>query len=333
MSPILSYSKLHLLKSCTWKFWCRYALKLPDTSNDGALRGNICHDIFELLLLDKHRKLYLELLNYPDDLENHPLLSKLVNQKMLNYGIGEFDNKGHDNRGMIFDMLFVGIQTDFLCEGHTLAAPEKEIDYKNEKMGYHIRGFIDKLSYCNDKAYIWDYKTSARKFEGEDASNNLQSLMYALYIKRVEKLDSIVRFMFLRFEDDPIMEYQPSEEDLAGFEYYLSWVTKKLKHFDHDMALSGLASDEGFPPKDSGFWGKLMCGKAHYPGHKKANGELYFHCPYKFPFYYWAKVDKSGKTLKTAHDIMDIGELKEGQDIVRKHYSGCPAFKKYNKQI
>ncbi len=45
----LSASRIKTAQGCSWLYWCKYKLKLPDTSNDGAKRGSICHLIFELL--------------------------------------------------------------------------------------------------------------------------------------------------------------------------------------------------------------------------------------------------------------------------------------------
>ena len=45
----LSASRIKTLQTCSWQYWCKYHLKLPDKSNHGSLRGTICHAIFENL--------------------------------------------------------------------------------------------------------------------------------------------------------------------------------------------------------------------------------------------------------------------------------------------
>ena len=57
MSP-LSASKIKKLEDCSWAYWAAYHLKLPDSSNDGARRGTICHLVFECLLNPRHLKNY-----------------------------------------------------------------------------------------------------------------------------------------------------------------------------------------------------------------------------------------------------------------------------------
>ena len=51
----LSASRIKTAQQCSWTYYCKYVLKLPDTSNEGASRGTICHNIFELLG-DKHKR-------------------------------------------------------------------------------------------------------------------------------------------------------------------------------------------------------------------------------------------------------------------------------------
>lgn len=45
----LSASRIKTAQSCSWLYWCKYKLKLPDKSNEGAKRGSICHLVFEVL--------------------------------------------------------------------------------------------------------------------------------------------------------------------------------------------------------------------------------------------------------------------------------------------
>ena len=54
----LSASRIKTAESCSWLYWCKYKLKLPDRSNDGARRGSICHLIFELLGEPRRKKYF-----------------------------------------------------------------------------------------------------------------------------------------------------------------------------------------------------------------------------------------------------------------------------------
>ena len=52
----LSASRIKNLTSCHWSYWARYHLMVPQSNNSGALRGSICHMVFEFLLNKKHKK-------------------------------------------------------------------------------------------------------------------------------------------------------------------------------------------------------------------------------------------------------------------------------------
>ena len=54
---ILSASRIKTLETCSWSYWCNYHLKLPQKQNEGALRGTVCHLVFEMLVKKKHKKL------------------------------------------------------------------------------------------------------------------------------------------------------------------------------------------------------------------------------------------------------------------------------------
>jgi hypothetical protein len=47
----------------------------------------------------------------------------------------------------------------------------------------------------------------------------------------------------------------------------------------------------------------------------------------KFPFFYWALLDKNGAILNTAKEKKDLGKPKKGEKIEKRFYKGCPKFK------
>ena len=62
----LSASRIKVAQTCSWQYWTRYILKLPDTSNDGARRGTICHLVFECLGNPRHKKHYNKIIKNKD---------------------------------------------------------------------------------------------------------------------------------------------------------------------------------------------------------------------------------------------------------------------------
>ena len=49
----LSASRIKTAQQCSWLYWAKYVLKLPDKSNDGASKGWICHLVFEVLGVER----------------------------------------------------------------------------------------------------------------------------------------------------------------------------------------------------------------------------------------------------------------------------------------
>ena len=67
----LSASRLKTLQSCTWLYYCKYILKLPDTTNSGALRGTHIHLILEILQNPRHKKHFNYLTIHPPNYNNY----------------------------------------------------------------------------------------------------------------------------------------------------------------------------------------------------------------------------------------------------------------------
>src|SRR5437762_1197766 len=73
----LSASRIKTYQDCTWLYYVKYILKLPDKSNDGAKRGTLVHLINELLLNPK-RKAHFHLITKNRTIEACPAIHRLV---------------------------------------------------------------------------------------------------------------------------------------------------------------------------------------------------------------------------------------------------------------
>lgn len=354
----LSASKIKTFKECSWKYWCKYVLKIPDTSNDGAKRGSICHLVFECLGNPRHKKRH-----YKDLLENgiksgssvdlliekwsrkleldldteEDILSKnLINSKLDMLG-DHVNGNQISNRGIIYSMIDEGLKYDFY--GDSTYAPSEsfdEIDFNIETENYKIRGFIDKLFIYKKegKILIRDFKTSKQSFKGKDAEDNIQSLMYALAIRDLYpefiKQDIKVEFVFLRLMgrvgDKVRCDVSPTELD--GFEFILSQIQDDIDNFNIESAKSNFSHHQGMP-KDGSFSGQLLCGFAKEKGQLKKNGLPMWHCPVKFDLEYYALVDENDEVQATSFDIDDLleNDLADTCRLEHKYYSGCPAHK------
>ena len=346
----LSASRIKVAQTCSWQYWTRYILKLPDKSNDGAKRGTICHLVFECLGNPRHKKHYNKIIKNKDI-----FASKSVKRLVLkNAEAVNVDDE--DNLKLIKDMTLSGLEYDFFGKDEatpTRSQSEEEfnidIDEKDKK--YAIRGFIDKLFLYKKKklAVIRDFKSSKQVFKGKEVTNNLQHLMYSLAVKHLypDYLKRQSEFIFLKFDlskdmlghtGKGLMQMSPiSNEELEGFEYELTEIQKYLDNFDMSCAKSSYAADQDYP-KDGTFGGPLVCGK---DGYKMSRGsyvkdsygnkiESYI-CSVRKPMQYYALVDKDGKVLKTCfkEDKKKLqAEKKKGLKIVLKKYEGCPRWKK-----
>lgn len=321
----ISASRLKTLQACSWQFHCKYVLKLPDATNAGALMGTCCHTVFECLLKPRHRK-HFDASTLAKDVGASPVLDRYVTRYAKKHALPE------GGREKMFEMILVGLMNDFFCEGGTMMEPELSFDITSKSPKYRITGFIDQPATYNDKFLrIKDYKSSKKKFEGEELSVNVQAMMYSLAGKKLfPKLTPVVDFVFLQFPERPIQRLRFSDSQLSGFEHMLADAQMFMENFDEKKAVSNLASKQKFPDSGQGFKGPLLCGWAgkkfvSHPDQKKKNGDKMYHCPFRFPFDYWALCSEDGEVLKTEREKEKLNALEsEGQFIIKKRYDGCP---------
>ena len=298
---ILSASKIKTFEDCGWVYWAKYHLGLPDSANEGSARGSICHMIFELLMVDRHKH-HFDTITENKGIEKSPAIQRLVWKHLRSYG---FDSQ--ENYDMINKMVYVGVNYDFFEEKGELGEPEHAFVIESKKHGYKIRGFIDKHAfYDKDTLVITDYKSSKGKFRGEELHSNVQAMMYTLAGRKIRnKLKKIkVRFLFLRFPKAPIQELEFTEDQIGGFEYYLGYLTDVINNFDVNDAASNFAADK--PDK------KWFC----------AAGKTWV-CPLRDPFEYYALVDPDGYVISSSKDEKDLS-LDSNFEIKKMVYQGCP---------
>ena len=321
---ILSASRIKTLESCSWKYWCTYHLKLPRSSNAGAVRGTVCHLVLELLLDDRHKQ-YTKTITKSGTIKSVPSIKKLVEKNLTKLGY-----YNEENYEMCDEMIVVALNLDFFGgKGASITDPEKEflLDTTDDpdKPSYKILGYIDKPIEYKNKIRIVDYKSSKERFTEKECEYNVQALAYLLAAKHIwpKIKDTSIEFQFLRFPENPSIEIKANEEQLKGFEEYLGYIYSIINNYTEADAHSNFASRQPRPQKGDGFKGPLMCGFAKHPGQLKKNGDLMWHCEHKFAYDYYALVDSKGATLKTAMTEDELDSSKG--NIEKRHYEGCPA--------
>jgi len=296
---ILSASRIKTLETCSWVYWNNYHIKVPQTQNDGSLRGTICHTIFELLLSPKHKNHYNKILK-ANSITGSKAVTKLVKKLKSKVKLDE------SNFEILDQMIMVGLKHDFFGEKDgKIVSPEYAFEIKNDRPKYHIKGFIDKPIKSKNKMVIIDYKSSKAKFRGDDLEANIQAMMYSLASKKLwPKLKPIIRFLFLRFPKQPIQELEFTEDQIKGFEHYLEHINDYINKFDESSAKANFAIDN-----DKSKW---MCGIGNWK------------CPYKDPYDYYVKLNNKNEIVESNFD----GNFKniEGFTIEKRKYEGCPRF-------
>jgi hypothetical protein len=338
----LSASRIKTLQSCSWLYYANYVLQLSgcDEGNYGSLRGTCCHAIFECLGKGRHKKLYDQTLK-GGTIKGCPAILRYVNNYVRKH-FAEDDRE--ENFGLIDQMTIEGLNCDFFGEERgkpTQAISEKSFDLNviEGDINYRIRGFIDKLFLYDDKslALIRDFKTSKAIFEGKDYHDNIQDLSYRLATKKLfpQYRNREMEFLFIKFDccsseaSGHLKMPKVEENELNGFEHFLTVIQRTINSFDKKDAMSNLAASQGYPAKDEGFCKNLMCGYSKHDGHiKPSTGLPYWHCSMKWKFDYFAVIEND-KVIKTSRSKEDLAaKLKRGQKIKEMHYEGCPAHNK-----
>ena len=163
--------------------------------------------------------------------------------------------------------------------------------------------------------------------------------MYSLAVKKIypKFLSRKSEFLFLKFDLEKDMlgkagegvvdMPQVSDDELEGFEFFLTEIQKLVDEFSEAEASSNFAARQDYP-KDGSFGGPLSCGFAKYPGQLKKDGTKMWHCPHKFAYKYWRLSDKNGKTIKTSlkNDLKAVDN--EGEVVTEEYYKGCEHWRK-----
>ena len=103
----LSASKIKTLKACSWQYWCKYNLKLPDKTNSGALKGDTVHIVLECLSAKRHKHHYNKIIKGKKTFASKSvkrLILKHIKRKELNL---------KEDLDDICEMILKGLYYDF----------------------------------------------------------------------------------------------------------------------------------------------------------------------------------------------------------------------------
>tara|TARA_R100000315_G_scaffold48150_1_gene22587 strand:+ start:5951 stop:6943 length:993 start_codon:yes stop_codon:yes gene_type:complete len=314
---VLSASRIKTLETCSWSYWCNYHLKLPQKQNEGALRGTVCHLVFEMLVKKKHKK-HFDKIFKGNSIKRSPAVFRMV-MKHLTQMENSFDlpMTNEENVELVDDMIVVGLNCDFFGWGGKVDKPEHEFLLENKDPEYKIRGFIDKpIVYKKGKKIkIVDYKSSKYKFRGEELHSNVQAMVYTLAAQQEwPEYSPTVEFQFLRHPRSPLQQLQFNKDQLRGLEYYLAHTFQIINNFTEETATTNYAADT----KKNAWLCKI--GK--------------WRCPYIDPYPYFVIVDENGEEINKSLKRSELqSKLKDGQKIKKRKYDGCPRHKSSSENI
>ena len=301
----LSASRMKTIQLCSWQYFVKYILKVPDTSNDGSRRGSVCHGVLEHLVKPKHFDKYQKVIK-AGSIEGCPVVERYV-RKYLRI----LEGYSEENYEMCDSFILCGLRTDFFGEGGKVLDPEIYFELKDGK-DYFALGYIDKvILYEKQKIVkIVDYKTSKSKFRGEELESNVQAMIYTLAAKQLwPDYTPVVEFIFLKFPKSPVQSLSFTDTELSGFERFIShFYNNILVGFDEKRGRNNFAIDGGFKTK----W---LCGPT------KSGWE----CPVKNELTYYCLVDKDSKKILKSSFEPDI-PIKPNTILEKRIYSGCPKF-------
>jgi len=309
----LSASRIKTIESCSWLYYCKYVLKLPDISNDGAKRGSVTHLALETLLDKKEWKDEYDKIVESGDPFASSKIKELVMKEAKSLEVDD-----NENLSLIKKFIIAGLSLDFYCDGGELQDPELKFDIINKEPRYRILGFMDKVCIYQNKVRIIDYKTSKKKFSSKEMDNNMQGLMYQIAAKHLwpDKKDQEVEFQFLGFPKSPIQICNYGDAFLEGQEVYFAYLMELMEGFGIEGACASFAYDGGFDKK----W---MCGSVD-PNK--------WQCPFKKGYYYYALQNENGEIIKTSRDKKELVP-KEKETVKKMIYRGCPRHPNLNQEI
>lgn len=301
---ILSASTIKQLEDCSYLYYVKKILKFPDPGNSGAWIGGILHLIAEVLHNPRHKK-YFNILKSSKKLNSCPSIERLTKKHLSKNNINS-----PENIELIEVMLETVLNTDFYAVGKEIKGIEREFLLKSENPKYSVVGYIDRLAYCPETGAVevLDLKSQKKQFTEDELQNNIQAFAYTLAVKKQlipEATDVAVKFILLRYPENPIQQVKVSDTQLAGFEKYLAYMYNIVNNFSEDEARRNFAYDN---PKK-----KWLC---------KAGAT--WECPARRPKDYYA-IKQDGKLIKGAFTKEELDKIvKPGQTIEHLRYEGCP---------
>lgn len=307
----LSSSKINSYLSCSYRAWCNYHLNFPRTGSSATKLGSTVHELLELLVLDKHKKIHDTILETKSILLCKALV-RLIKNKLKKLSLEDGDLLSR-----IESLLYIAIKNDLKRQGSNQVLIE--MPFKLQGKNFIINGFCDQVAIYNDKTKVVDFKTGKKPTGASDENYlNVQGLIYEWAIKNLyPELPTEVEFHYLDYKKACVVRYGLSNKTLLdGLENWLEYIADYIGGFTYQDAISNLAYSNG---------GKYrLCGGS--VGEKTKTGLDAFICEMKYPrVFFVAKIDD--RVIDSSFFKNELLEKHPNCIIEERTHQGCPAWK------
>lgn len=257
----LSSSSINTFDSCPMSWFIKYNLKWPDKTNKAAVKGNIVHEVLEILARIKKEKQNNKRTTYINEnkfenknyLNNNDLIPKLTNDIFEQHQQKNSDLKWNDqdNKDCI-DWAFKVINSNFDPRKKEVVDAENYFKFEMIKpwstykyiisndqtlQGFlQISGIIDLVIQQDNGIEIIDYKTGKRKDwnTGEKKTSktlkkDIQARLYHYMMSKIYPNQPIIVTMLYVNDGGPFSVYF-DKKDLKKTENIIRYYFEKIKN-------------------------------------------------------------------------------------------------------
>ena len=297
----VSASRVKQLNSCSYIFYLKEVLKLPESVHPKTRVGSCLHAIMECLMKPKRKKDFDFILNNKFVLSDYPNIIRLIRAYAFKYNL---DSSLTDPIEEMVETVFLAIRPYFLENPNLNYTVEERFQIKVGDA--EISGFIDLLIRLPDRWVIIDYKTQGKRFTANELKDNIQAAVYQLAVWMKYKEKSTVEFIMARHPptkrtpEKHIQRVNSYEfEHLIGLQDYIKWLYGIVQNFSLQDAYSNFCKDKGF---------------------------CTYVCQFKNKFDYRVVLNKDTREQISSYFLDEEIKLGENEVIEERSYGGCPLW-------
>jgi hypothetical protein len=305
-----SASRSKEVSSCSWIFYVKEYLKVPDSVHNKTVIGSFLHAIMESIMLRTRPKrvaMFKDMLKNGASFKMYPQFIRYAKMYDAKFGMAPYDVNELES---MLEVALLGLRPHFIDVKGEFNPPEyyNEMEF-NIKIGdAHLKGFIDVLIVYPDRIEIQDFKSQGKVFAKEELTNNIQAAVYELAVWKMFKKPSSVTFILLRHpptKRTPNKHLQvfgqKDETFFSGLEEYIKFGHSYMNNFGIQEATLNFKADH-----DKGFCLRV--------------------CQFRQSVDYVVELDKDGDPVKGFFPEDTPDKVPNGHRLEARRYNGCLRF-------